>query len=246
MNQFEFVDPADTLRKRMLEAGCDARSSDVPVVRRAVEPHAGSAAASRSAFRRHGDLPGAARQRRAARERQHARPRRAAVGQGRLLRHGPRQSRSARPRHDGGLAGRDYARRWCCRSGAPSARRSGRLQDAAGGRHHRRLPGGIARADGHAAAAAPRAFLRSRRRGGHHPSRPDCRQDGASVFEPARGTRAGRPTRILLSSRFSRARSACRCFRSSCCGWRWSPPASAAGRPKSCGARSASSDPKNA
>ena len=86
-----------------------SRSSDVPVVRRAVEPHAGSAAASRSAFRRHGDLSGAARQRRAARERQHARPRRAAVGQGRLLRHGPRQSRSARPRDDGGLAGRDYA-----------------------------------------------------------------------------------------------------------------------------------------
>ena len=86
-----------------------SRSPDLPMVRRAVEPHAGSAAASRAAFRRHGDLPGAARQRRAARERQHARPRRAAVGQGRLRRHGARQSRSARPRDDGRAAGRDHA-----------------------------------------------------------------------------------------------------------------------------------------
>ena len=47
--------------------------------------------------------------RRPARERQHARPRRRAVGQGRLRRHGHRQGRSARPRHDGGAAGRACA-----------------------------------------------------------------------------------------------------------------------------------------
>ena len=46
---------------------------------------------------------------RAARERQHARPRRRAVGQGRLRRHGHRQSRPARARHDGGAAGRPRA-----------------------------------------------------------------------------------------------------------------------------------------
>ena len=73
----------------------------------------------------------------------------------------------------------------------PPAGRSRGVSHAAGGRHHRRLPGGIARADGHAAAAAPRAFLRSRRAGGDHPPRPDRRPDGASVFEPARRARAG-------------------------------------------------------
>ena len=146
------------------------------LVRRSVAAHAGSAAASRAAFRRHGDLPGSARQRRAARKRQHARPRGRAVGQRRLRRHGPRESRSARPRHDGRAAGCDHAREstrpaaWS-REPEPvvdlahlAAGRSGRLPDAAAGRHHRRLPGGIARADGDAAAPASRAFLRSRRR----------------------------------------------------------------------------------
>ncbi len=42
-----------------------------------------------------------------------------------------------------------------------------------------------------------------------------------------------------------RARWACRCFRSSCCGWRWSRRASPAAKPRSCGARSDSAVPKN-
>ena len=59
------------------------------------------------------------------------------------------------------------------------------------------------------------------------------------------GAGAGRRIRIRRSSRFSRGRSACRCSRSSCCGWRWSRPDSPAARPRSCAARSASSDPSS-
>ena len=110
MNHFEFIDPAETLPRHLAAVGLDLEHPTRAAVRRAVARDAGSAAASRPAFRRHGDLPGPARRRRAARERQHARPRRRAVGQGRLRRHGDRQGRSARPRHDGGAAGR--ARRW--------------------------------------------------------------------------------------------------------------------------------------
>ena len=129
----------------------------------------GSAAASRPALRRHGGLPGRARCGRAARARQHARPRRHPVGQGRLRRHGHRQGRSARPRHDGGAAGRHRAGEHdaisipnaptsrspsrAVRSRASAAGRSRRLRPAAEGRHHRRLPGRVARADGDAAAA---------------------------------------------------------------------------------------------
>ncbi len=55
--------------------------------------------------RGHGHLPGTTRFRRAARTRVHARPRRGAVGQRRLRRHGHYQSRPARPRHDGRAQG---------------------------------------------------------------------------------------------------------------------------------------------
>ena len=82
------------------------RDSDI---RPAVDADPGSAAPPRPAFRRHGDVPGPARRRRPARERHHARPRRRAVGQGRLRRHGHRESRSARPGHDVGAAGRARA-----------------------------------------------------------------------------------------------------------------------------------------
>ena len=91
----------------------------------------------------------------------------------------------------------------------------------------------------------PRALLRPRRRSRDHPAGPDRRADGASVSEAAAGRGAGRRIRIRRSSRSSRARSACRCSRSSCCGWRWSRPASPAGRRRSCGARWASSDPRS-
>ena len=109
MNNFEFVDPGDTLPRQLAAVGLDLNADARPAVRAAVARDAGSAAPSRPALRRHGDLPGPARRGRAARKRQHARPRRRAVGQGRLRRHGHRQGRSARPRHDGGAAGRARA-----------------------------------------------------------------------------------------------------------------------------------------
>ena len=51
---------------------------------------------------------------------------------------------------------------------------------AAEGRHHRHVPGGEPRADVLPAAHAPAALLRHRGAGGHHPPRPDRRQNGAS------------------------------------------------------------------
>ncbi len=105
MNHFEWVDPKETLERNLREVGHRRPASDDSAVRPALAADPGSAAPSRPAFRRHGDLPGPARRGRAARKREHARPRRHPVGQGRLRRHGDRQGRSARPRHDGGAAG---------------------------------------------------------------------------------------------------------------------------------------------
>ena len=62
-----------------------------------------------------------------------------------------------------------------------------------------------------------RALLRPGGRGRDHPARPDHRADGAPVSGPARRARAGHAIRIPRSSRSSRARSACRSSRSSCC-----------------------------
>ena len=59
------------------------------------------------------------------------------------------------------------------------------LRHAPARRHDRRLPGREPRADGDAAAHAAGALLRSRRRGGDHPSRADRRADGASVSRAA-------------------------------------------------------------
>ena len=106
MNNFEFTDPADTLPRHLVGGRPRSELGSRPAVRAALGRDAGSAAASRPAFRRHGDLPGPARRRRPARKRQHARPRRRPVGQGRLRRHGDREGRSARPRDDGRDPGR--------------------------------------------------------------------------------------------------------------------------------------------
>jgi error-prone DNA polymerase len=89
MHHFEYRDPNETL------------------ARRAVAIHSGPAASPRPALRRHGRLPGRARLGRPARACLHAGSRRHSVGQGRLRRHGHRQGRSARPRHDGRVAGCD-------------------------------------------------------------------------------------------------------------------------------------------
>ena len=105
MNHFEWVDPEGDARAQPARGRPRLPRSDDSAVRDAVAADPGSAAASRPALRRDGDVPRPPRRHRPARERQHARPRRRPVGQGRLRRHGPRQSRSARPRDDGGAAG---------------------------------------------------------------------------------------------------------------------------------------------
>ena len=183
MNHFEFVDPKETLERNLTEVGIDFRDAGRADVRRAVAADPGSAAPSRPALRRHGHVPGAARRRRAAREREHAGPRRRAVGQGRLRRHGDHQSRPARPRHDVGDPGRAGAGQWTTIQRA--AKSEPRFVDLAHlppddpavyrmlqeRRHRRHLPGRVARADGDAAAAAAEEVLRHRRRGGDHPAR---------------------------------------------------------------------------
>ena len=62
----------------------------------------------------------------------------------------------------------------------------------------------------------PEKFLRHRRAGGDHPSRADCRQNGASLSEPPPGTRASRSILTLRSSRCFGAPWAFRCFRNNC------------------------------
>ena len=125
MHQFEFVDPNDTMTRQLAEVGLVERRRAGAAVRAAVAADAGSAAASGPALRRHGGEPGRAVVGGAARECQHARPRRRAVGQGRLRRHGHRQGRSAGAGHDGGAAGCDLA---------GERTRTGRRQPAAGRR----------------------------------------------------------------------------------------------------------------
>jgi error-prone DNA polymerase len=71
-----------------------------------------------------------------------------------------------------------------------AAERSRGLQDAVRGRHDRRLPGRIARADGDAAAAQAERFYDSSSRS-RSSGRADRRADGASVSERARGREAG-------------------------------------------------------
>ena len=61
MNNFEFIDPADTLPRQLGGGRPRSERGARPAVRAAVARDAGSAAPSRPALRRHGDLPGTAR-----------------------------------------------------------------------------------------------------------------------------------------------------------------------------------------
>ena len=106
MNHFEFVDTSETLPRHLASVGLDLNANRVRLFAKLWQEHAGPAASPRPALRRHGDLPGAPRLGCPARKREHARPRRRAVGQGRLCRHGDRQGRSAGARDDGGHSGR--------------------------------------------------------------------------------------------------------------------------------------------
>jgi error-prone DNA polymerase len=69
------------------------------------------------------------------------------------------------------------------------------------------------------------------------------------MVHPYLNRRAGREAVVPLHPSLEpvlRARSACRSSRSSCCAWRWWPPASPAARPRSCGAPWASSAARSA
>ena len=58
MNHFEFIDPNDTLARNLATVGLSCRHAAHPDVCRSVAAHPGSAATSRSAFRRDGRLSG--------------------------------------------------------------------------------------------------------------------------------------------------------------------------------------------
>ena len=120
-------------------------------------------------------------------------------------------------------------------------RRPAGLRDAARRRHGRRLPGREPRADGLAAAQRPDALLRPRRPGRDHPPGADRRRHGAPVLRAPAGARAGDLPAPLPRADPRSARSACRSSRSSSCASPWSRRASPAARPRSCGARWASS-----
>ena len=101
VSQFEWRGPkrhhAQQLRCRRLRP----RAPPHRQIPRALPPHAGPATAPRPALRRHGHLPGPAQPGRAARARLDGRPHRHPMGQRGLCRHGHRQGRPARTRHDG-------------------------------------------------------------------------------------------------------------------------------------------------
>ena len=104
----------------------------------------------------------------------HGGPLGAPVGQGRLRGRRPGEVRPARPRdaHDAAPRRRPRARARRRRRRPrhhPAGARG--LRAAQRGRHHRRVPGGEPRADGHAAAPAARVLLRPRGGGRAHPAR---------------------------------------------------------------------------
>jgi len=143
--------------------------------------------------RAHGAVPREVGRGGAAREREHAGPRGRAVGQGRLRRHGDREDRPARPGHDGGAAGRVLDDQ---RAAARRRRADRHVGHPAGDRRSTtccsaptrwRVPGGVAGADGHAAAPQAGELLRPCGGSGAHPARADHGPDGAPVSRPAAG-----------------------------------------------------------
>ena len=206
---------------------CRSRSDESahPQILRALPGRAGSAAASGPALGRHGDLPGAARFGGAAGARHHAGPRGGAVGQGRLRRHGHHQGGSAGPGHDGGaqrfasnadprvITAKKWTWRTCRRTIRMSTARCSRPTRWACSRWR------AARRWRACRACAPKQFYDIVVEVAHHPPRAHRGQNGASVSEAAAGPASRSIICIRRSSRCSSARSACRCFRSSCCAW---------------------------
>ena len=170
----------------------------------------------------------------------HGGPLGAPVGQGRLRGRGPGEVRPARARdaHDAAPRRRPRARARGRRDRPRHHPPGGRgLRPAVRGRHHRRVPGGEPRADGHAAAAAAAHLLRPRHRGRAHPPRPDPGRLGAPVPAPPHRRGAGHVPAPDPRRAAWRRRSACRCSRSSSCRSRSTPRASAPARPTGCARR---------
>ena len=125
---------------------------------------------------------------------------------------GPAQSGRAGARHAVGAA----ARRSRCACEFPPqavhARRHSqggraRLRNDLARRHHRRVPGGIARADVHVAAPEAQGVLRPRHRGGHRAPGAHPGRHGAPLSTPAAGARARHLSERSGEGRARRARS---------------------------------------
>ena len=170
----------------------------------------------------------------------HGEPLGAPVGQGRLRGRGAGEVRPARPRdaHDAAPRRRPRAR---ARRGRrrprhhPAGTRGVRAAER--GRHHRRVPGGEPRADGHVAAPAAREVLRPGGGGRAHPARSHPGRVGAPVPPPAQragGDHLPAPAARAVPGEDARA---CRCSRSSSCRWRSTSPGSRRGSPTACARR---------
>ena len=105
VGHWEWRGENDTMARHFEQAGFDMRHPRIARYLDLCMRMQRSAAPSRPALGRHGHLRRHAESRRPHRARFHARPHRDPVGQGRLRRHGPHQSRSARPGHDGRAQG---------------------------------------------------------------------------------------------------------------------------------------------
>ena len=141
MHHFEWRDPHESFEKNLRAVGIDPADETVGHFAELWTRIQRAAASSRPALGRHGDLSGPARRSGAAREREHAGTRGHPVGQGRLRRHGHRQGRSARPRHDGRAPGLVRDRSTAHDNGSESAQ--ARARDASTWRICRRRSGGV-------------------------------------------------------------------------------------------------------
>ena len=206
------------------DAGLRSLASSSAQIFRTLRSREGSSATSGPTLRRHGRLPGTTRFRRSARTRLHAWPRGRAMGQRRLRRHGHRQSRSARPWHDG------RARR-LNRTHPRSLRRRSELA-------HLPPDDPVVYSTLQKADTVGMFQIESRAQMSCLPRlRPTSFYDivvQVAIIRP--GPIVGQMVNPFLKRRQGReavdylhpslepvlaARSGCRCFRSSCCAWQW-------------------------
>ena len=162
------------------------------------EPDPEPAAAHGHSLRRHGDLRPPDRRRVPGGVGADGEPQRPAVGQRRLCGNRFGEVRSARAGHAVGAAlrhrpgGRAQGHRGG--PGPPRPLRAGGVRDAGPRRFRRRLSGGVARADGHPAAAEAASVLRPGGGGRADPPRPHPRWVGAPLHPAAQRPGPGAST----------------------------------------------------